>query len=81
MRSKASAQMSVDAAVEADRRFFAEHPDAEEYIREFVPGEFKKAELPAVPDGFRYATHVSVLMRVEGVAVSRYRRLMLVCDD
>jgi hypothetical protein len=73
--------MSVDAAVEADRAYFEAHPDEDEYIREFVPGEFKKAELPEIPDGFRYATHVSVLLRVDGMAVSRYRRLMLVCDD
>jgi hypothetical protein len=29
----------VDEAVEADRRYFDEHPDEDEYIREFVPGE------------------------------------------
>jgi hypothetical protein len=35
---------TVDEAVEADRRYFDEHPDEDEYIREFVPGEFGKAE-------------------------------------
>jgi hypothetical protein len=30
--------MSVDEAVEADRRYFDEHPDEQEYIREFFPG-------------------------------------------
>jgi hypothetical protein len=73
--------MSVDAAVTADRAYFEAHPDEEEYIREFVPGEFGKAELPAIPDGFRYATHVSVLMRVDGLPEGRLRRLMLVCDS
>ena len=71
--------MTVDEAVEADRRYFAENPDEEEYIREFVPGEFGKGELPEIPSGFRYATHVSVMYR-EGVQVGRYRRLMTVCD-
>jgi hypothetical protein len=36
----------VEQAIEADRRYFAEHSDEDEYIREFVPGEFGKAELP-----------------------------------
>jgi hypothetical protein len=45
--------MTVDEAVEADRKYFAENPDEEEYIREFVPGEFGKAELPEIPEGFR----------------------------
>jgi hypothetical protein len=70
---------TVDEAVEADRKYFAENPDEEEYIREFVPGEFGKAELPQIPPGFRYATHVSVMYR-EGVRVGRYRRLMTVCE-
>jgi 5-methylcytosine-specific restriction endonuclease McrA len=38
-----------------------------------------KAELPEIPPGFRYATHVSVLMR-NGQRVGRYRKLMTVCD-
>jgi hypothetical protein len=71
--------MTVDEAVESDRRYFDEHPDDDEYIREFVPGEFGKAELPEIPPGFRYATHVSVLMR-NGQQVGRYRKLMTVCD-
>ena len=41
--------MTVDEAVEADRRYFHVHPDENEYIREFVPGEFGKAELPESP--------------------------------
>src|SRR6516162_4116777 len=70
--------MTVDEAVEADREYFEENPDEEEYIREFVPGEFGKAELPEIPPGFRYATRVSVMYR-EGVQVGRYRRLMTIC--
>jgi hypothetical protein len=71
--------MTVDEAVEADRRYFASHPGEDEYIREFVPGEFGQAELPEIPDGFRYATHVSVFHRAEdGQADGRYRRLMAV---
>jgi hypothetical protein len=40
-----------------------------------VPGEFGKTELPEIPPGFRYATHVSVMYR-EGVQIGRYRRLI-----
>ena len=40
---------TVDEAVEADRKYFDEHPNEEEYIREFVPGEFGKAELVSEP--------------------------------
>jgi hypothetical protein len=43
--------LAVDEAVAADRRYFYEHPE-EEYIREFVPGEFGKAELPEIPEAF-----------------------------
>ena len=43
--------MTVDEAVEGDRRYFDEHPGEDEYIREFVPGEFGAAELPAIPEG------------------------------
>lgn len=79
-RVKPSKQlMTVDEAVEADRKYFDENPEEEEYIREFVPGEFGAAELPEIPPGFRFATHVSVLYR-EGARVGRYRRLMTVCD-
>jgi hypothetical protein len=34
------ALMTVDEAVEADRRYLDEHPDQDEYIREFCPSEF-----------------------------------------
>ncbi len=37
-------------------------------------------ELPQIPEGFRYATHVSVFHREQGEPVGRYRRLMAVCD-
>jgi hypothetical protein len=30
--------MTVDEAVAADRKYFDEHPEETEYIREFVPG-------------------------------------------
>jgi hypothetical protein len=72
--------MTVDEAVVADRQYFNEHPDEDEYIREFVPGEFGAAELPEILPGFRYATHVEVTLRVNGEPVGRYRRLMMVCD-
>jgi hypothetical protein len=73
--------MTVDEAVEADRRYFDSHPGQDEYIREFVPCEFGKAELPDIPDGFRYATLVSVFHREGGEAVGRYRQLMAVSGD
>jgi hypothetical protein len=38
-------------------------------------------QLPEIPDGFRYATHVSVFHREEGEAVGRYRQLMAVPGD
>ena len=80
-RSKSSRPvMSVDEAVAADRRYFDEHPDEDEYIREFVPGEFGKLELPEIPEGFRYATHVSVFHREKGEPVGRYRSLMAICE-
>jgi hypothetical protein len=72
--------MTVDEAVEADRAFFDANPEVDEYICDFVPGEFGKLELPAIPDGFYYATHVSVTLRVRGEPIGRYRRLMALCD-
>jgi hypothetical protein len=72
--------MTVDDAVAADRAYFDAHPDQDEYIREFVPGEFAKAELPELPEGFAYATHVCVFYREEGAPVGRLRRLMAICD-
>lgn len=48
--------MTLDEAVEADRAWFDAHPDEDQYIREFVPGEFGKAELRRIPSGYRYAT-------------------------
>jgi hypothetical protein len=81
LRSPAPAFSDVEQAIEADRRYFAEHPDEDEYIREFVPGEFGKAELPPIPPGFRYATIVTVIHRDEnGVADGRYCHLMAVCE-
>ena len=41
--------MTVNEAVAADRKNFDEHPDEDEYIREFVPTEFGAAELPDTP--------------------------------
>jgi hypothetical protein len=37
--------MTVDQATEADFQYFCDHPDEDQYIREFVPGEFGKREL------------------------------------
>jgi hypothetical protein len=71
---------TVDEAVEADRKYFDEHPNEDEYIREFTPGEFGAAELPEIPPGFRYATHVAVTLRVGGEPVGRYRSLMTICE-
>ena len=80
-RSRAAKSvMTVDEAVAADRQYFDEHPDEDEYIREFVPGEFGAAELPEIPPGFRYATHVEVFHRENGAPVGRYRSLMTVCE-
>ena len=72
--------MTVDEAVAADRKYFDEHPDEREYIREFVPGEFGAIELPEIPSGFRYATHVEVTLRVDGQPIGRYRQLMAICE-
>ena len=73
--------MTADEAVAADRKYFDEHPDEDVYIREFVPAEFGAAELPEIPPGFRYATHVAVTLRVSGQPVGRYRRLMTICES
>jgi hypothetical protein len=80
-RCRKPAATTVDEAVEADRRWFAEHPDQDAYIREFCPGEFYAAELPDLPPGFRYATLVTVIHRTEGVADGRYRHCIGWCDD
>ena len=72
--------MTVDEAVAADRKYFDEHPDDREYIREFVPGEFGAIELPEIPSCFRYATHVEVTLRVDGQPIGRYRQLMAICE-
>ena len=77
-RSSIPAFNDVEQAIEADRCFFAEHPEADEYIREFCPGEFGAAELPAIPEGFRYATLVTVIHRTNGIADGRYRQLMAI---
>jgi hypothetical protein len=71
---------NIDEAIAADRKWFDAHPDEDEYIREFVPGEFGKAELPEILPGFRYATHVAVTLRVRGKPVGRFRQLMMVCE-
>ena len=81
LRTPSSLASSVEQAIEADRRWFAEHPKADEYIREFCPGEFGAAELPEIPSGSRYATLVTVIHRTDGMADGRYRSLIAVCDD
>jgi hypothetical protein len=82
-RSSVTTLMTVEQAIEADRQWFARHPEADEYIREFVPGEFGALELPPIPPGYRYGTLVRVLYRDEstGVADGRYRSLLALCDD
>ena len=80
-RSVAPVLNDVEQAIEADRRYFTEHPHQIEYIREFCPGEFGAAELPDIPAGFRYATVVTVIHRTAGVVDGRHRRMISVCDD
>jgi hypothetical protein len=52
----------------------------DQHIREFVPSEFAKVELPEVPPGDRYATLVSVTLRVDGESVGRFREMMAICE-
>jgi hypothetical protein len=66
--------LTVDEATQGDFRYFCDHPDEDRYIRQFVPGEFGPVELPPVPAGYRYATLVSVTMRVGGEPSARRRR-------
>ena len=73
--------LTVDQATEADFRCFCDHLDEEQYARQFVPGEFGKKELAPIPAGFRYATLVSVTLRVDGQPVGRLRELMAICED
>ena len=70
--------LTVDQATEADFQYFCDHPDEEQYIRQFVPGEFGKKEVAPIPPGFRYATIVSVTLRVDGQPVGRLRELMTI---
>jgi hypothetical protein len=70
---------SVDEVLEADRQYFLEYLDEEEFIREFCPGEFGTAELPEIPEGFRYATCVFRLWR-DGEPAGRYRKLMMISE-
>lgn len=63
---------SLDNYTEYDRTWFDAHPDENDYIREFVPGEFLAMELPAIPPGWSYATHVVVIQRNKnGAAILR----------
>jgi hypothetical protein len=73
--------LTVDQATEADFEYFCDHPDEEQYIPQFVPGEFGKKELAPIPPGFRYATIVSATLRVDGQPVGRLRELMATCED
>jgi hypothetical protein len=77
--SSSSGALSFDEAVVADRLYFDEHPDENEFVRDHVPGEFDEAELPEIQPGFRYATKVTA-MRVKGRAIVRTRRLVTLCD-
>jgi hypothetical protein len=76
-----SPAMTVDQATEADFQYFLAHPDEEQYVREFVPGEFGKAELPELPPGYRFATLVTVRLRVDGEPVGRFREAMAICEE
>jgi hypothetical protein len=58
--AETSLTLTVDQACAGDFQYFCEHPDEEQYIRQFVPGEFGAIELPPIPPGFRHATLVSV---------------------
>jgi hypothetical protein len=73
--------MTVEQVTQSDFRYFMEHPDEDQYIREFVPGEFGKKELPELPPGYRFATLVSVTMRVDGQPVGRFREMMAICEE
>jgi len=42
-------QRALDRASDQDWRYFAAHPDAEQYIRRYRPGEF----YPLMPDNVR----------------------------
>jgi hypothetical protein len=44
--------MTVEEVLETDRQYFLDHPDEEEFIREFCPGEFGAAELPEILPAF-----------------------------
>jgi hypothetical protein len=66
---------TINEAIAGDRHYFDTHPDESEYIRDFAPGEFGAQELPEIPPGFTYATHVSVALRLDGAPVGRIRRL------
>jgi hypothetical protein len=73
--------MTVDQACEADFRYFMEHPEEDQYIREFCPGEFGKKELPELPEGYRFAILVTVTLRVDGQPVGRFREMMAICEN
>jgi hypothetical protein len=79
-RLRIPAHQQSNALLRLRNRRTPEWRNEEEYIREFVPGEFGKAELPDIPEGFCYATHVSVTLRIGGQPVGRYRQLMSVCE-
>jgi hypothetical protein len=70
---------SVEEVLEADRQYFLDHPDEEEFVREFCPGE-NRAESPAIrPFRTRFATCVSRIWQ-DGEPIGRYRNLMMVSE-
>src|SRR6185503_2695324 len=75
---------TVEEALAAGFVYFMENPDESELIRPFVPGEFRVANLPAIPERqekhFEYATLVTVEGRINGEPVYRHRQLILVSD-
>ena len=77
--SPAPARTEFEQVIEDDRRWFAEHPDQDQYIRELCPSEFLGMELPEIPRGFRHATLVTVVSRgSNGVACVRGRRMVAI---
>jgi hypothetical protein len=55
---------AIDAAMERDQQFFAQHPDRSEYIREIIPNELWPLETPPVSAGFIRVVQIRPGIRV-----------------
>lgn len=66
-----------DLAFDCDRAFFDANPDVDVRRRPFIPGEFEPFR-PVAPAGYRVEMVVSVVARVNGAAVIRQRRPIVV---